>query len=186
MARSNAIETAIRHTAAHKLSGKYNLVQYKKEGTEKYEERQKALLHKKVCEEIVAFADANKNIPFYFILSVGVSKGGYKMSEFNKGYKSFDADKVLAVAAMGEMYNEHNKNGRKHLSDVVIRLMMRYYEKKGFMSFREDLDNSEVLGKESATRGHYDKLCENLGIPLERKTAKDEPTDTEPNEPLAA
>ena len=74
---ANKIENAIRNTANNKLSGKYNLAQYK-EGGSRYAEKQRAMLHKQVCEEIVAFADSHKKIPFYFILSVGVSKGAYK------------------------------------------------------------------------------------------------------------
>ena len=53
---ANTIETAIRNTANNKLSGKYNLAQYKEGGT-RYAEKQSAMLHKKICEEIVAFAD---------------------------------------------------------------------------------------------------------------------------------
>ena len=104
---ANKIENAIRNTANNKLSGKYNLAQYK-EGGSRYAEKQRAMLHKQVCEEIVAFADSHKNIPFYFILSVGVSKGAYKESEFNKGYKHFNAADEETVHKMGMAHNAYN------------------------------------------------------------------------------
>ena len=40
----NSVETAIRNAASSKVAGKYNLPQYKKEGTAHYDERQKARL----------------------------------------------------------------------------------------------------------------------------------------------
>ena len=82
--KKNAVEKAVRETAASPLAVKYRLPQYKKEGTPHNEEYKKALHHKKVCEEVAAFADAHKGIPFYFIMSVGVGKGAYKTAEFEK------------------------------------------------------------------------------------------------------
>ena len=78
------------------------------ESTKYYDERNKVLLHKRICEEITAFADSHKEIPFYFILQVGVSKGAFKMCEFERGYKSFNADKVKQVHTMGMEYNKYN------------------------------------------------------------------------------
>ena len=57
----NVIESAIRNVANNKLAGKYNLAQYK-EGGSRFEEKKKAMLHKQICEEIVAFADNHKDI----------------------------------------------------------------------------------------------------------------------------
>lgn len=168
----NVIETAIRNVANNKLSGKYNLAQYK-EGGSRHEEKVKAMLHKKVCEEIVAFADTHKDIPFYFILSVGVSKGAYKMTEFAKGYKSFDAQKVEMVAQMGNAYNAYNEQYGKKMTDVTIRLVMRYYERvsKDFNNFLLDLNNSKVLGKKCGSRDvDYNVLCRNLNIPVKQTT----------------
>ena len=168
MAKQNAIENAVRNVANNRLAGKYNLAQYR-EGGSKYEEKVKAMLHKKVCEEIVAFADAHKDIPFYFILSVGVSKGAYKMTEFAKGYKFFKGDKVEMVAQMGRAYNDYNEQYGKKMSDVTIRLIMRYYEKvsKDFNQFLLDLNNSKVLGKDCGSRDvKYEVLCKNLNIPV--------------------
>jgi hypothetical protein len=167
----NAIENAIRNVANNRLAGKYNLAQYK-EGGAKHEEKVKAMLHKQVCEEIVAFADAHKEIPFYFILSVGVSKGAYKMSEFAKGYKFFKANEVEMVAKMGRAYNDYNEQYGKKMSDVTIRLIMRYYEKvsSDFDKFLLDLNNSKVLGKKCGSREvDYKVLCKNLNIPVTEK-----------------
>jgi hypothetical protein len=157
---ANRLETKIRITASTKLSGKYNLVQFKKE-------KEKAILHKQVCEQIVAFADTHKEIPFYFILSVGVSKGAYKESEFNKGYKSFNAKKVESVYQFGQAYLAYNEQYNKKMTDVTIRLIMKYYEKKSqdYSQFLTDLNNSKVLGKLCGAREmDYNKLCENLSI----------------------
>ena len=168
---ANKIENAMRNTANNKLSGKYNLAQYKEGGT-RYAEKQSAMLHKKICEEIVAFADNHKDIPFYFILSVGVSKGAYKVSEFNKGYKRFNAEEVETVHKMGMAYNAYNGLGNKKMSDVTIRLIMRYYEKKSkdMETFVNDLNNSKVLGKLCGSREmEYTELCKNLNIPIKEK-----------------
>lgn len=175
----NAVETAIRNVAGKKVAGKYNLPQYKKEGTAYCDERKKVLLHKQICEEIVAFAEAHQRIPFYFILQVGVSKGAFKMSEFEKGYKSFNAEKVDMVYRMGMAYNRYNGLQGKKMSDATIRLIMRYYEKvsSNFMTFMKDLDKSQPLGKVCGARGNYEALCKNLGIPIKEKDEKEQLAD---------
>ena len=174
----NSVETAIRNAANNKLASKYNLSQYKKEGTAHYDERMKAMLHKRICEEVVAFADSHKSIPFYFILQVGISKGAYKMSEFGKGYKSFNAAKVEVIHTMGMAYNAYNGMENKKMSDVTIRLVMRYYEKvsTSLEDFNETLNKSNKLGKECGKRGNYEALCKNLNIPIKEQenTAKGE------------
>lgn len=167
----NQINNAIKRVATTKLNGKYNLAQYK-EGGSRYEEKKAAMLHKAVCEEVMAFATENPTIPMYFVLSVGISKGAYKMSEFNKGYKSFDANKVKVVAQMGAAYNAYNEQYGKKMSDVTIRLIMRYYERVShdYERFLVDLNNSKVLGKLCGSREmKYEDLCKNLGIPTNEK-----------------
>lgn len=167
----NKIENKIREVAKNHLAGKYNLAQYK-EGGSSHKEKERAILHKKTCEEIVAFADKHKDIPFYFILSVGVSKGAYKESEFNKGYKTFNTEKVESIHAMGMEYNKHNGIGTRKMSDVTIRLIMRYYEKKSkdMNTFRADLEKSKVLGKLAGSREvEYADLCKNIGVPVKVK-----------------
>lgn len=176
----NSVENAIRNTASKSINGKYNLSQYKKEGTKYYDERNKVLLHKRICEEITAFADSHKEIPFYFILQVGVSKGAFKMSEFERGYKSFNADKVKQVHTMGMEYNKYNGLEGKKMSDVTIRLIMRYFEKvsTNFETFINDLNKSQKLGKQCGARGNYEMLCKNLNIPIK---VKEDTTDTTQN-----
>lgn len=164
----NKIENLIRKTAENNISTKYNLAQYK-EGGKKHNEKKMALLHKSVCEQIVQFANAHPQIPFYFILSVGISKGAYKESEFNKGYKNFDAEKVFIVYTMGQEYNKYNGIPNKKMSDVTIRLIMRYYEKKSqtMDDFIQDLNKSKVFGKNCGSRDiDYAILCKNLNIPF--------------------
>lgn len=172
--KENNITKAINNVANNKLNGKYNLAQYK-EGGSRHEEKVKAMLHKKVCEEIVAFAAEHTDIPMYFILSVGVSKGAYKMSEFAKGYKMFKADEVAMVAKMGRAYNDYNEQYGKKMSDVTIRLIMRYYEKVShdFNRFLLDLNNSKVLGKMCGSREmDYKVLCKNLNIPIKEEATE--------------
>lgn len=186
----SAIETAIRNTAKNKLAGKYNLAQYK-EGAKRYQEKVNAMLHKAICEQIVDFKDKHPDIPFYFILSVGIAKGAYKMSEFNKGYKKFKPEEVEQVALYGQAYNAYNGIKSKKLSDVTIRLMMRYYEKVStdMDTFTNDLNKSQVLGKIAVKRGDYGQLCKNLNIPFDIKPKEDvndnevEPTTTTENTP---
>lgn len=168
---AKAIENAIRNVANNRLEGKYNLAQYR-EGGSKHEEKVKAMTHKNVCEEVMDFAESHPNLPLYFILSVGISKGAYKMSEFLKGYKFFNAEKVETIASMGRAYNDYNGQYNKKMSDVTIRLIMRYYEKVShdYNDFLVSLNNSKFLGKKCGSREiDYKVLCKNLGIPVNEK-----------------
>ena len=176
----SAIETAIRNTAKNKLAGKYNLAQYK-EGAKRYQEKVNAMLHKAICEQIVDFKNKHPDIPFYFILSVGIAKGAYKMSEFNKGYKKFKPEEVEQVTLYGQAYNAYNGIRSKKLSDVTIRLMMRYYEKVStdMDTFTNDLNKSQVLGKIAVKRGDYGQLCKNLNIPFDIKPKEEKVNDNE-------
>lgn len=176
----SAIETAIRNTAKNKLAGKYNLAQYK-EGAKRHQEKVNAMLHKAICEQIVDFKDKHPDIPFYFILSVGIAKGAYKMSEFNKGYKKFKPEEVEQVALYGQAYNAYNGIKSKKLSDVTIRLMMRYYEKVStdMDTFTNDLNKSQVLGKIAVKRGDYGQHCKNLNIPFDIKPKEENDNDNE-------
>lgn len=191
MAKNSIIETAIVNVATHKLAGKYNLSQYK-EGAKRHQEKLNAILHKSICEQILAFKEAHKDIPMYFILSVGIAKGAYKKSEFDKGYKHFDTEKVEKVAEFGKAYNAYNGVKSVKLSDVTIRLMMRYYElvSKDMETFTTDLNKSNVLGKEAISRGNYIALCKNLNIPIKDKVeeevnekAEDKTANNAPQEP---
>lgn len=164
----NQIINAITNVANNRLNGKYNLTQYR-EGGSRYNEKKAAMLHKTICEQVVKFAAEHPTIPLYFILSVGISKGAYKMSEFAKGYKRFNAEEVEMVEKMGRAYNEYNGLVGKKMSDVTIRLIMRYYEKVShdFNTFLTDLNNSKVLGKLCGSRDvKYAELCKNLNIPF--------------------
>lgn len=168
---ANKLETLIKTAAENPISKKFNLAQYQEGGT-RHEEKKKALLHKNVCQQIMDFADKHKDIPLYFILSVGVSKGACKISEFEKGYKSFNAEEVFSVFKMGNEYNKYNGLEKRKMSDVTIRLIMRYYEKKSkeMDDFLTDLNNSKVLGKLCGSREmKYTDLCKNLNIPYKEK-----------------
>ena len=127
----------------------------------------------------MAFKKTHEDIPLYQILSVGISKGAFKKTEFYKGYKRFDAKKVEAVVEFGRYYNKYHGIKSTKLSDVTIRLMTRYYEKVStdMGKFLLALASSKVMGKECNNRGHYDELCKNLGIPY--KFGKDKKTTEE-------
>lgn len=161
----------IRECATNKLNGKYNLPQYKKEGSKCNAEYKKALLHKSVCEQMVAFADKHPNEGFCFIISCGAQKDAHKTSAFLKGYKRFDADKVEMVIKMGHAYNDYNGLKGRKMSDVTWRLITRYYEQVStdFEQFMSDLNKSQVLGKDCGKRGNYEMLCKNLNIPISSK-----------------
>lgn len=169
------VETMIRECAANKLNGKYNLAQYKKEGTKCNEEYKKALLHKSVCEKMAAFADAHPNEGFCFIIACGSQKDAHKTSAFEKGYKKFDADKVETVIRMGHAYNAYNGVKGK-MTDVTWRLITRYYDQVShdFETFMADLNKSEVLGRKCGERGNYEGLCRNLNIPIAKKELSEE------------
>ena len=165
-----SVEQMIRECATNKLNGKYNLPQYKKEGTKSYAEREKAMLHKSVCEQIVAFVEKHPTLGFCFVIACGVQKDAHKTSAFLKGYKKFDAEKVETVATMGALYNEYNGVKGK-MTDVTWRLITRYYDQVSHKveDFIKDLNNSKVLGKECGARGKYEELCKNLNIPIATK-----------------
>ena len=98
-------------------------------------------------------------------------EGAYKMSEFEKGYKHFRGEEVEMVAKMGRAYYDYNEQKSK-MSDVAIRLIMRYYERVShdFERFLVDLNNSKVLGKNLGSREmKYEDLCKNLNIPIKEK-----------------
>ena len=91
------VEKRIEEVANTKIGGKYNLVQYKKE-------KEKMMIHKSVCQAVLAFRDKNVHMPMYAILSCGISAGAFKNEEFEKGYKHFDAEKAKTIFEMAKAY----------------------------------------------------------------------------------
>lgn len=137
------------------IGGKYNLVQYKKQ-------KAKLMAHKMVCEQVINFSKENIHIPMYVILSAGISAGAFKNSEFEKGYKRFNADKVKAVFEMAKKYNLAMGNTNMP-SDVLYRVAMKFYNKVS--TNMEDFDNALAKAKQISTeRGNFVELCENVGI----------------------
>ena len=158
MEKTGNVEMMVRNTANNPINGKLNLIQYRKNGM-----RDKALMHKSVCEQIVNFAD-NHKMPFYAILAVGVGSGSFKTTEYNKGYKKFDAEKTKTCLEMANAYNE--KMGIKGKpSDVTWRLVNRYYNKvsHNVEDFMNSLNKANVA---DGNRGHFKELCVNLGIEM--------------------
>ena len=141
--------------ATNKLSGKYNLVQFKAL-------KPKAMAHKNACEQEVAFAKENPLMPFYAVLAMGINANAFKTSEFNKGYKSFDAEKAKTCFEMAKLYNE--KMGIKgRPSDITWNLVSKFYTKKShkLTDFVTALNNAPQMDD---ARGHYQELCSNLGM----------------------
>ena len=141
--------------ASNKLNGKYNLVQYKAQ-------KAKAVAHKTACEQAVAFAKENPLMPFYAILNMGINANASKTTEFNKGYKMFDAEKAKTTYEMAKLYNE--KMGIKGKpSDTTWNLVSKFYSKKSHnvTDFVTALENASIMDDE---RGHFKELCKNLGM----------------------
>jgi len=155
--KRNSVENRIREVAENPISGRLNLVQYKKE-------KAKALNHKAVCEQIVEFAEGNPYMPIYAILSCGVAADAFKNATFDKGYKKFNGVKASTCYKMARAYNE--KMGIKgQPNDVVWRLVARYYEKvsSNMEDFEKSLAKAEVIAGADA-RGNYETICANMGV----------------------
>lgn len=149
------VEQKIKEMASSKLAGKYNLVQFKAE-------KEKAMTHKAVCQQVIAFAEENVHMPMYAILSAGISAGAFKNEEFEKGYKKFDANKAKAVYEMANAYNKA-MGGKGMPSDVLYRVAMKYYKKVSTKvdDFKKSLESAEIM---STARGNFKELCKNVGI----------------------
>ena len=155
--KTNSVENRIREVAEKPISGRLNLVQYKKE-------KAKALNHKAVCEQIVKFADGNPYMPIYAILACGVAANAFKNSTFDKGYTKFNDVKASTCYKMARAYNE--KMGIKgQPNDVVWRLVARYYEKvsSNMEDFEKALAKAEVIAG-ADSRGNYETICANMGV----------------------
>ena len=155
--KENSVEKSIREVANNPISGKLNLVQFKKE-------KAKAMTHKDVCEKVINYADGNPYMPIYAILSTGVASNAFKKEAFNKGYRSFNQEKVNAVFKMAQAYNE-KMNIKGQPSDVTWRLVAKFYDKvsTNFEDFEKSLAKAKVV-ENAGGRGQYKALCENLGI----------------------
>jgi hypothetical protein len=153
-----SVEKRVRDAKNTPLSGKFNLVQFKKE-------KAKAMLHKSVCEQVVEYADAHTTIPFYVILSMGIAAGAFKNSEFDRGYKKFDAEKVDTTYKMAKAYNE--KMGIKgQASDVTWRLVGKFYKEvsTSYEDFLTALAKAKVLKNADSREADFSLLCKNIGI----------------------
>lgn len=149
------VEKRIEEMANTKIGGKLNLAQYKKE-------KERLMIHKSVCQQVLAYRDSNPTMPVYAILSAGISAGAFKNEEFNKGYKKFDSDKVNAVYQMANAYNKAmGKNGMP--SDVLYRVCMKYYKKvsHNVADFMKSLETAKQM---DTCRGNFEELCKNVGV----------------------
>lgn len=155
--KTNSVENRIRNVAENPISGRLNLVQFKKE-------KAKALAHKAVCEQIVEYTNGNPYMPIYAVLSCGVAADAFKNATFDKGYKKFNGEKADTCYKMAKAYNA--KMGIKgQPNDVVWRLVARYYEKVStkFEDFEKSLDKAVVIEGADA-RGNYASICSNMGM----------------------
>lgn len=153
--KEKCVEKRIVDVANSKLDGKYNLVQYKKQ-------KAKMLAHKSICEAVVAFSKENVHIPMYVILSAGIHSNAFKNTEFEKGYKRFNADKVKAIYNMAKAYNVAMGNDSMP-SDVMYRVCMKYFKEvsSNMDDFMKSLEKAKKMPVE---RGMFKELCENVGI----------------------
>ena len=164
----NKIETLIREEANKNFPyGKFNLPQYKKDGSKCHGEYVKAEMHHNVCVEIVKFMQSHPSYPFTFTIACACQKDAHKTKAFEKGYKSFDGEKVEVVMQMLALYYAYNGHAEKKPSDVAWRLIMRYYENvsKDIEDFKSTLAKSKKYGKRCGSREiKYSELCANLGM----------------------
>ena len=154
--KTNSVENRIREVAENPISGRLNLVQFKKE-------KAKALTHKQVCEQVVDYANGNPYMPIYAVLACGIAADAFKNATFDKGYKRFNKEKADTCFKMARAYN--TKMGIKgQPNDVVWRLVARFYEKvsSNFEDFEKALDKAEVIEGADA-RGNYEAICANVG-----------------------
>lgn len=154
--KENSVESRINQFANTKIGGKYNLTQYKKE-------KERLMTHKAVCEAVVSFKAENKFMPMYAILAAGISAGAFKNSEFDKGYKSFDAKKAQAVYDMAVAYNRSIGKANEAPNDVVYRVCMKYYKhvSENVADFEKALAKvKKPMGDE---RKDFHKICKTVG-----------------------
>lgn len=126
------------------------------------EEKEKAKLHQKACHGVISFHERHPEMPLYAVLSVGVSAGAFKRSEFEKGYKKFDPIKTNAVLLMAKEYNRVMGIKGKP-SDTTWRIVNKYYNEvsKDINHFVKALKNAGSLDNK---RGHFKEQCHALGM----------------------
>ena len=148
------VEEKVRMDAKSPISTKLNLNQYKRE-------KALAMMHKVACQQVVNFADAHEDMPFYAVMEIMVGSGSWKNSEYAKGYKKADYDKASTIYEMALAYQEHNGLGTP--TDVTWRIVRRYYDKvsRNYDDFMSALLTSKPSDD---ARGHFKEQCENLGI----------------------
>ena len=153
--KQNSVENRIVEVANTKISGKYNLAQYKKE-------KARLMAHKSVCEAVLAFKQENKYMPMYAILSCGISAGAFKNEEFDKGYKSFDKEKAQTIFDMAVAYNKANGiDGAPN--DVTYRVCTKFYKKVSHNV--SDFESALAKLKKPLTdeRKDFHKICKAVG-----------------------
>ena len=148
------VEKRIEEVAKSKIGGKYNLVQFK-------EEKKRLMIHKSVCQAVLAFRDENVHMPMYAILSCGISAGAFKNEEFEKGYTHFDAEKAKTIFEMAKAYNAA-MGGKGMPADVLYRVAARYYKKVSHNL--ADMEKKLSTAKKIVVdRKNFEELCMNVG-----------------------
>lgn len=150
-----SVESLVRDAALAPITTLYNLKQFK-------HDKMLAERHKAICQMAVDFASGHPDMPFYAVLSSAIGSGAWKTDVFEKGYKRIDLNRAEQMYKMANAYNE--KMGIDHKpSDVVWRLVRRYYEKvsTNYDDFLQSLANAKIM---DGDRGHFKEQCINLGI----------------------
>lgn len=149
------IKSMVADYASVKLGGKLNLVQNRPV-------KAKAMQHQTVCKSIEDFQATHPDMPLYAILSCGISAGAYKHTEFQKGYKNFNAEQCDTIYHMAKAYNKAMGIKGKP-SDVTYRLVTRFYKRvsHNLKDFKARLATAQVM---DGKRGHFSELCANLGM----------------------
>lgn len=119
------------------------------------------LLHRKVCRQVLDFYATHPEMPLYAVLSVGITTGAFKHSDFVRGYRSFDYERAEFVLEMGKWYTDYLGIGKKP-SDTTYRIINKFYKTTSH-SKREFKYRVKKAYELDGKRGHYPKLCQSIG-----------------------
>ena len=141
--------------------------------------------HIQVCKSIVEFADNNKNIPMFIILSVGIAQGAPKKGVYAKGYTSFNGKKVESVFRRCKQIVSAQGCPEVRTFDSLSRIVVKVVDQIGNnpVEFAKRVKAMPMFGKGVVARENYGAVCKALGIDPEqristkRTTAKTDKAD---------
>lgn len=148
----------VRKNAEGKVNGRLNLRQYSK----------RKAAHVEVCKALVDAMDRYK-LPITLLVYLGVGKQAHRLSVIEKGYKSYDVDKVEKIVRWLKMFAHHSKNQRLYRDSVVVHALCSYYDKvsKKTRDFKAALEASQEVDKNRYYK--VEGILALLGVNLKEK-----------------